>query len=164
MRKKSGVEPDSLSNDRKSVLMKKKMKMKKKLNTSLGGLKTLKQMSRKKYLKEGQWRTKWLWPAFHHTDKITETSTSDSSAYLESQESSHTDDRDLWVILSLEMTKLIKALIDWEFCHVPEKVFICSNILYVKKPKNKQKPKKLTSFVWWCNIKEISAILTCKRT
>lgn len=51
MRKKSGVEPDSLSNDRKSVLMKKKMKMKKKLNTSLGGLKTLKQMSRKKYLK-----------------------------------------------------------------------------------------------------------------
>lgn len=50
MRKKSGVEPDSLSNDRKSVLMKKKMKMKKKLNTSLGGL--------KKYLKEGQWRTK----------------------------------------------------------------------------------------------------------
>lgn len=58
MRKKSGVEPDSLSNDRKSVLMKKKMKMKKKRNTSLGGLKTLKQMSRKKYLKEGQWRTK----------------------------------------------------------------------------------------------------------
>lgn len=57
MRKKSGVEPDSLSNDRKSVLMK-KMKMKKKLNTSLGGLKTLKQMSRKKYLKESQWRTK----------------------------------------------------------------------------------------------------------
>lgn len=56
MRKKSGVEPDSLSNDRKSVLMKKKMK--KKRNTSLGGLKTLKQMSRKKYLKEGQWRTK----------------------------------------------------------------------------------------------------------
>lgn len=58
MRKKSGVEPDSLSNDRKSVLMKKKMKMKKKRNTSLGGLKMLKQMSRKKYLKEGQWRTK----------------------------------------------------------------------------------------------------------
>lgn len=58
MRKKSGVEPDSLSNDSKSVLMKKEMKMKKKLNTSLGGLKTLKQMSRKKYLKEGQWRTK----------------------------------------------------------------------------------------------------------
>lgn len=44
------------------------------------------------------------------TDKITETSTSDSSAYLESQESSH--DRDLWVILSLKGSKLIKALID----------------------------------------------------
>lgn len=58
MRKKSGVEADSLSNDRKSVLMKKKMKMKKQRNTSLGGLKTLKQMSRKKYLKESQWRTK----------------------------------------------------------------------------------------------------------
>lgn len=51
MRKKSGVEPDSLSNDRKSVLMKKKMK--KKLNTSLGGLKTLKQMSRKKISERG---------------------------------------------------------------------------------------------------------------
>lgn len=52
MRKKSGVEPDSLSNDRKSVLMKKKMK--KKLNTSLGGLKTLKQMSRKKISESGE--------------------------------------------------------------------------------------------------------------